>query len=194
LSGIILVIRVRASSWEKRSPSMLLPASRVENEKQTSSAAPIRKILDLGPLCEKPLFKKAGDARHESQPFSQLRLGKGILKVARECGVGCGTVQRTKQEIKGPFASAWPHEGVGAQMKLSSIIEAGAAEQVKWDDNTWIILDVGFGQNESSGLLMPCAVPRCSTFEGAKQLIVEHIKNSRPCGANQTIGLRERIM
>jgi hypothetical protein len=27
-----------------------------------------------------------------------------MLKVARECGVGTGTVQRIKQEIKGPFA------------------------------------------------------------------------------------------
>jgi hypothetical protein len=33
----------------------------------------------------------------------QLRAGKGILKVARECGVGSGTVQRVKQEMEGPF-------------------------------------------------------------------------------------------
>ena len=34
---------------------------------------------------------------------AQLRLGKGMLKVARECGVGSGTVQRVKQEMQGPF-------------------------------------------------------------------------------------------
>jgi hypothetical protein len=32
--------------------------------------------------------------------------GRGILKVAREVGVGTGTVQRIKQETNGPFASA----------------------------------------------------------------------------------------
>jgi hypothetical protein len=35
-----------------------------------------------------------------------LRAGKGILKVARELGVGTGTVQRIKQEMTGPFADA----------------------------------------------------------------------------------------
>ena len=34
----------------------------------------------------------------------QLRAGNGIIKVAREIGVGVGTVQRIKQEMKGPFA------------------------------------------------------------------------------------------
>jgi len=37
---------------------------------------------------------------------AQLRLGKGMLKVARECGVGSGTVQRIKQEMKRPFVGA----------------------------------------------------------------------------------------
>ena len=35
---------------------------------------------------------------------AQLRSGKGMRKVARECGVGTGTVQRVHQEMKGPFA------------------------------------------------------------------------------------------
>jgi hypothetical protein len=35
-----------------------------------------------------------------------LRAGKGFLKVAREVGVGTGTVQRIKQEMTGPFAVA----------------------------------------------------------------------------------------
>jgi uncharacterized protein YerC len=35
-----------------------------------------------------------------------LRARKGILKVAREVGVGTATVQRIKQEMTGPFADA----------------------------------------------------------------------------------------
>jgi hypothetical protein len=37
---------------------------------------------------------------------AQLRVGKGIIKVAREIGVGTGTVQRIKEEMTGPFVSA----------------------------------------------------------------------------------------
>ena len=36
---------------------------------------------------------------------TQLRAGKGILKVAREFGVGTGTVQRIAREL-GPFDAA----------------------------------------------------------------------------------------
>jgi hypothetical protein len=32
-----------------------------------------------------------------------LRGGKGIRKIARECGVGTGAVQRIRQEMEGPF-------------------------------------------------------------------------------------------
>jgi hypothetical protein len=32
--------------------------------------------------------------------------GKGILRVARELGVGTGTVQRVKLEMEGPFVGA----------------------------------------------------------------------------------------
>jgi len=39
----------------------------------------------------------------EKRIQAQLRTGKGMLKVARECGVGSSTVQRIKQEMKGPF-------------------------------------------------------------------------------------------
>jgi hypothetical protein len=42
----------------------------------------------------------------EKRVQTQLRAGKGILKVAREIGVGTGTVQRIKQEMTGPFAVA----------------------------------------------------------------------------------------
>jgi hypothetical protein len=37
---------------------------------------------------------------------AQLRAGKGILRVAREVGVGTGTVQRVRDEMKGPFDAA----------------------------------------------------------------------------------------
>jgi hypothetical protein len=60
------------------------------------------------------------------------------------------------------------------------IIEPGAADQIRWDDDTWIIWDVGFGEDvQSSGLLLPRAGPRRFRFECAKQLIVEHTKNTQ---------------
>jgi len=42
----------------------------------------------------------------EKRIQTQLRTGKGILKVAREFGVGTGTVQRIKDEMSGPFDAA----------------------------------------------------------------------------------------
>jgi DNA invertase Pin-like site-specific DNA recombinase len=42
----------------------------------------------------------------EKRIQSQLQAGKGILKVARKCGVGTGTVQRIKDEMSGPFDAA----------------------------------------------------------------------------------------
>lgn len=44
--------------------------------------------------------------RIEKRVQAQMRTGKGILKVARELGVGTGTVQRIKEEMTGPFADA----------------------------------------------------------------------------------------
>jgi hypothetical protein len=35
-----------------------------------------------------------------------LRAGKGIIKVAREVGVGTGTVQRVAREMPHPFEAA----------------------------------------------------------------------------------------
>ena len=50
---------------------------------------------------------------HQPEPvlayvLSALRVGKGVLKVAAECGVGSGTVHRIKREMEanGPFESA----------------------------------------------------------------------------------------
>jgi len=47
---------------------------------------------------------RAGVRRAKDE--AQLRANKGILKVAREVGVGVGTVHRIKQEMTGPFADA----------------------------------------------------------------------------------------
>jgi DNA invertase Pin-like site-specific DNA recombinase len=52
----------------------------------------------------KQLGRPRIDAALEKRIQAQLRTGKGMLKVARECGVGSGTVQRIKQEMKRPFA------------------------------------------------------------------------------------------
>jgi DNA invertase Pin-like site-specific DNA recombinase len=52
----------------------------------------------------KQLGRPRIDAAIEKRLQTQLRTGKGILKVAREMGVGSGTVQRVKQEMQGPFA------------------------------------------------------------------------------------------
>jgi DNA invertase Pin-like site-specific DNA recombinase len=54
----------------------------------------------------KQLGRRGIDPAIEKRIQAHLRGGKGILKVARECGVGSGTVQRVKQEMKRPFVGA----------------------------------------------------------------------------------------
>jgi DNA invertase Pin-like site-specific DNA recombinase len=54
----------------------------------------------------KTLGRPKVNAALEKRIQAQLRGGKGIRKVARECGVGTGTVQRVKQEMDGPFVGA----------------------------------------------------------------------------------------
>ena len=51
----------------------------------------------------KQLGRPRIDLAIEKRIQAQLRAGKGMLRIARECGVGSGTVQRVKQEMKGPF-------------------------------------------------------------------------------------------
>jgi hypothetical protein len=46
------------------------------------------------------------DPALEKRIQAHLRAGKGVRKIARECGVGTGTVQRVQQEMTGPFADA----------------------------------------------------------------------------------------
>ena len=51
----------------------------------------------------KRLGRPKVSAALEKRIQTQLRANKGILSVAREIGVGTGTVQRIKREMKGPF-------------------------------------------------------------------------------------------
>jgi len=51
-------------------------------------------------MYDSPQFDRC---QHRCSEGFQLRANKGILKVARECGVGTGTVQRVKAEMESPF-------------------------------------------------------------------------------------------
>jgi DNA invertase Pin-like site-specific DNA recombinase len=64
--------------------------------------AGLKRAVEAG----KTLGRPRVSAAIEKGVQAQLRAGKGILKVAREIGVGTGTVQRIKQEMKGPFVGA----------------------------------------------------------------------------------------
>ena len=54
----------------------------------------------------KQLGRPRIDPALEKRIQSQLRGGKGTLKVAAECGVGSGTVQRIAREMARPFVGA----------------------------------------------------------------------------------------
>jgi DNA invertase Pin-like site-specific DNA recombinase len=66
--------------------------------------AGLKRAVDAGKQLGRPRIDPALERRIQSQ----LRAGKGILKVAAECGVGSGTVQRIKREMEEgrPLASA----------------------------------------------------------------------------------------
>ena len=65
--------------------------------------AGLKRAVDAGKQLGRPRIDPALEKRIQSQ----LRLGKGMLKVAAECGVGSGTVQRIKHEMEGrPFGGA----------------------------------------------------------------------------------------
>jgi DNA-binding transcriptional LysR family regulator len=64
--------------------------------------AGLKRAVEAGKTLGRPRVSAAVEKRVQAQ----LRTGKGILKVAREVGVGTGTVQRIKQEMTGPFAVA----------------------------------------------------------------------------------------
>jgi DNA invertase Pin-like site-specific DNA recombinase len=64
--------------------------------------AGLKRAVEAGKTLGRPRVSTAVEKRVQAQ----LRAGKGILKVAREIGVGTGTVQRIKQEMTGPFVGA----------------------------------------------------------------------------------------
>jgi DNA invertase Pin-like site-specific DNA recombinase len=64
--------------------------------------AGLKRAVEAGKTLGRPRVSAAIEKRVQVQ----LRAGKGMLKVARECGVGTGTVQRIAQEMKRPFEVA----------------------------------------------------------------------------------------
>jgi DNA invertase Pin-like site-specific DNA recombinase len=64
--------------------------------------AGLKRAVAAGKTLGRPKIDEALEKRIQTQ----LRAGKGILKVGRELGVGTGTVQRIRQEMKGPFEVA----------------------------------------------------------------------------------------
>ena len=58
--------------------------------------AGLKRAVDAGKRLGRPRI----DPVLEKRIQSQLRAGKGMLKVAAECGVGSGTVQRIKREME----------------------------------------------------------------------------------------------
>ena len=61
--------------------------------------AGLKRAVEQGKQLGRPKISSAVEKRIQTQ----LQAGKGILKVARECGVGTGTVQRVAQEMPRPF-------------------------------------------------------------------------------------------
>jgi len=64
--------------------------------------AGLKRAVEAGKTLGRPRISTAVEKRVQAK----LRAGKGILKVAREVGVGTGTVQRIKGEMPGPFDAA----------------------------------------------------------------------------------------
>jgi DNA invertase Pin-like site-specific DNA recombinase len=64
--------------------------------------AGLKRAVEAGKQLGRPRI----DPTLERRIQNQLRAGKGMLAVAKECGVGSGTVQRIKREMEGrPLAS-----------------------------------------------------------------------------------------
>jgi DNA invertase Pin-like site-specific DNA recombinase len=64
--------------------------------------AGLKRAVEAGKTLGRPRTSEKVEKRIQAQ----LRAGKGIIKVAREVGVGTGTVQRIAQEMGRPFAVA----------------------------------------------------------------------------------------
>jgi DNA invertase Pin-like site-specific DNA recombinase len=61
--------------------------------------AGLKRAVEQGKTLGRPKVSPAIEKRIKVH----LRTGKGVLTIARECGVGTGTVQRIKAEVEGPF-------------------------------------------------------------------------------------------
>ena len=68
--------------------------------------AGLRRAVEAGKQLGRPKIDPALEKRIQSQ----LRAGKGMLAIARECKVGAGTVQRIEREME----AARPFDGVSA--------------------------------------------------------------------------------
>jgi DNA invertase Pin-like site-specific DNA recombinase len=64
--------------------------------------AGLKRAVEAGKTLGRPGISE----KVEKHIQEQLRAGKGIIKVAREVGVGNGTVQRIADEIRRPFVTA----------------------------------------------------------------------------------------
>jgi DNA invertase Pin-like site-specific DNA recombinase len=64
--------------------------------------AGLKRAVEAGKTLGRPRISAALEKRIQDR----LRAGMGIIKVAREVGVGNGTVQRIAQELRGPFVAA----------------------------------------------------------------------------------------
>ena len=63
--------------------------------------AGLKRAVEQGKTLGRPRIREALEKRIQAH----LRAGKGILKVAREFGVGTGTVHRIAQEMPRPFVA-----------------------------------------------------------------------------------------
>jgi DNA invertase Pin-like site-specific DNA recombinase len=64
--------------------------------------AGLKRAIEAGKTLGRPRISEKLERRIQDQ----LRAGNGIIKVAREVGVGTGTVQRIAREMGGPFDAA----------------------------------------------------------------------------------------
>jgi DNA invertase Pin-like site-specific DNA recombinase len=64
--------------------------------------AGLKRAVEAGKTLGRPRISEKLERRIQDQ----LRAGNGIIKVAREVGVGTGTVQRIAREMGGPFDAA----------------------------------------------------------------------------------------
>jgi DNA invertase Pin-like site-specific DNA recombinase len=64
--------------------------------------AGLKRAVEAGKTLGRPRISEKVEKRIQDQ----LRAGNGIIKVAREIGVGVGTVQRVKDAMPSPFVAA----------------------------------------------------------------------------------------